>query len=71
MSQFTNVVANMFNASLIIPRDLLALPVEKALNFLGFSTHMPKRRISLQAYMYGIRKFGSGFVESILSLIHI
>jgi|13_taG_2_1085334.scaffolds.fasta_scaffold00069_5 hypothetical protein len=65
MSQFTNVVANMFNASLIIPRDLLALPVEKALNFLGFSTHMPKRKISLQAYMYGIRKFGSGFIESI------
>ena len=65
MSQFTNVVANMFNAALIIPRDLLALPMEKALNFLGFGTHMKGRKLSLQAYMYGIRKFGSGFVEAL------
>ena len=65
MSQFTNVVANMFNAALIIPRDLLALPMEKAMNFLGFGTHMKGRKLSLQAYMYGIRKFGSGFVEAL------
>lgn len=65
MSQATNVVANMFNAFMILPRDLLALPAEKALNLIGIESHMKDRKLSLAAYMYGIRKFGSGFMESL------
>jgi len=68
MSQITNVVANLFNAALMIPRDIVAMPVEKVLNLFGFKSPM-KRNYSINAYMYGLRKFGSGFVESLEAVV--
>ena len=68
MSQITNVVANLYNAALMIPRDIIALPVERLLNTFGYDSPM-KRNYSVNAYMYGLRKFGAGFVESLESVI--
>ena len=68
MSQITNVVANLFNAALMIPRDIVAMPIERVLNLFGFESPM-KRNYSINAYMYGLRKFGSGFVESLEAVV--
>ena len=68
MSQITNVVANLFNAALMLPRDIIALPVEKALNTFGYDSPV-KRNYSVNAYMYGLRKFGAGFVESLEAVV--
>jgi len=68
MSQATNIVANLFNAALLLPRDIIALPIEKALNLFGLESPM-KRNFSINAYMYGLRKFGAGFVESLEAVV--
>ena len=68
MSQITNVVANLFNFALMLPRDIVALPVEKALNLFGYDSPV-KRNYSVNAYMYGLRKFGAGFVESLEAVV--
>lgn len=68
MSQFTNVGANLVNAMVKAPIDILALPIEKLANAFGFESPM-KRNFSLNAYMYGIRRFGSGFVEALDQII--
>lgn len=68
MSQVTNVIANLYNAALMIPRDIIALPIEKALNLFGFDSPI-KRNYSVNAYMYGLRKFGAGFVESLEAVV--
>ena len=63
MSQTTNVGANIINAMVKVPVDILALPVEKLSNMFGLESPM-NRNYSINAYMYGLRKFGQGFVEA-------
>lgn len=63
MSQITNVGANIINAMVKVPVDILALPVEKVANMFGLESPM-NRNYSINAYMYGLRKFGAGFVEA-------
>jgi len=67
MSQITNVGANMINAIGKIAVDAIALPVEKLINSFGITSPM-KRNYSINAYMYGVRKFGSGFMEALDSI---
>ena len=64
MSQITNVGANMINALGKGVVDAIALPVERLINLFGIDSPI-KRNYSLNAYIYGIRKFGSGFVEAL------
>lgn len=64
MSQITNVGANMVNALGKVAVDAIALPVEKLINAFGIESDM-KRNYSINAYMYGLRKFGQGFVEAL------
>lgn len=68
MSQFTNVGANLVNALVKVPVDLLALPLQKLAAKFGF-TEGTDRQASISAYMYGIRKFGTGFMEAIDQII--
>lgn len=63
MSQTTNVGANIINAMVKVPVDILALPMEKLSNMFGLESPM-NRNYSINAYMYGLRKFGQGFVEA-------
>ena len=64
MSQITNVGANMINALGKVAVDAIALPVERLINMFGIESPM-KRNYSINAYMYGLRKFGQGFVEAL------
>ncbi|NBW41795.1 hypothetical protein EBR25_12450 [bacterium] len=64
MSQITNVGANMVNAVAKVGVDIVALPVEKLINMFGVESPY-SRKYSIGAYLYGLRKFGSGFVEAI------
>ena len=64
MSQITNVGANMVNALGKVAVDAIALPVERMINMFGIDSPM-KRNYSINAYMYGLRKFGQGFVEAL------
>lgn len=64
MSQITNVGANMVNALSKVAVDAIALPVERMVNMFGIESPM-KRNYSINAYMYGVRKFGTGFIEAI------
>jgi hypothetical protein len=68
MSQVTNVGANMINALGKVAVDAIALPVERMINMFGIESPM-KRTYSINAYMYGIRKFGAGFVEALDGII--
>lgn len=68
MSQITNVGANMVNAIGKVAVDAIALPVERLINMFGIESPM-KRNYSINAYMYGIRKFGTGFVEALDSIV--
>ena len=68
MSQFTNVGANLVNALVKVPVDLLALPLQKLASKFGF-TEGTDRQASISAYMYGVRKFGTGFMEAIDQII--
>ena len=65
MSQITNIGANMINAMGKVAVDAIALPIEKVLNLFPAFDSPIKRNYSLNAYVYGMRKFGSGFVESL------
>ncbi len=64
MSQITNVGANMVNALGKVAVDAVALPVERLINAFGIESPM-KRNYAINAYMYGLRKFGQGFVEAL------
>ena len=67
MSQVFNVAANMVNAAGHIAVDLFSLPFEAAMTKIGTAMGkdiQPRRRPSLMAYVYGVRKFGLGFVEA-------
>lgn len=64
MSQITNVGANMVNAVAKVGVDTIALPVEQLINMMGIESPY-KRKYSVGAYMYGLRKFGAGFVEAL------
>ena len=68
ISQVTNIGANIINALVKVPVDVLALPVEKLSNMFGLESPM-NRNYSINAYMYGLRKFGSGFVEAAEQII--
>lgn len=68
MSQITNVGANMVNALGKVAVDAIALPVERLINVFGIESPM-KRNYSINAYMYGIRKFGAGFVEALDGIV--
>ena len=68
MSQITNVGANLVNAIGKVGVDIIALPIEKLINAFGIESPM-KRNYSINAYMYGIRKFGTGFVEALDSIV--
>ena len=68
MSQITNVGANMINALGKVAVDAIALPVERLINSFGIDSPM-KRNYSINAYMWGIRKFGTGFVEALDGII--
>ncbi len=67
MSQITNVGANMVNALGKVAVDAIALPTERLINAFGIESNM-KRNYSINAYMYGLRKFGQGFVEALDSI---
>ena len=66
-SQVVNVGANVLNAITKIPVDLISIPAEKLANLFGIESSM-KRNYSIASYMYGIRGFGSGFVEALDSI---
>ena len=68
MSQVTNVGANMVNALGKVAVDAIALPVERLINVFGIESPM-KRNYSINAYMYGLRKFGRGFVEALDGIV--
>jgi len=68
MSQVTNVGANMVNALGKVAVDAIALPVERLINMFGIESPM-KRNYSINAYMYGLRKFGHGFVEALDGIV--
>ncbi|MCW4027764.1 MAG: hypothetical protein NWE76_09825, partial [Candidatus Bathyarchaeota archaeon] len=68
MSQITNVGANLINAIGKVAVDAIALPIERMINMFGIESPM-KRNYSINAYMYGIRKFGAGFVEALDGII--
>ena len=68
MSQITNVGANMVNAIGKVAVDAIALPVERLINAFGIESPM-KRNYSINAYMYGLRKFGAGFVEALDGIV--
>ena len=69
MSQSTNVVANLAN---FIPKtmvDVAAFPIERMLEK-SFPDYYAKkagirRKLGLTSYLYGISRFGSGFMESL------
>ena len=68
MSQMVNIVANGANMFAYTVGDVIALPVKSAMD--SIAKHMNKevqssgRRYSLAAYMYGVQKFGTGFIEA-------
>jgi len=66
-SQIVNVGANMVNAFGKVVVDTASLPVEYAMvklgNVMGKNLEM-KRKPSLMAYMYAMKRFGAGFVEA-------
>lgn len=66
-SQIVNVGANMVNAFGKVAVDTISLPFEAAIvkvgNIMGKNLQM-RRRPSLSAYMYAMRRFGSGFIEA-------
>lgn len=64
MSQATNIGANIINSIGKIGVDLVAYPIERLINIFNKNAE-PARRPSVSAYMYGVRKFGSGFVEAL------
>lgn len=68
MSQVTNVGANMVNALGKVAVDAIALPIERLINVFGIESPM-KRNYSINAYMYGLRKFGHGFVEALDGIV--
>ena len=68
MSQITNVGANIINAIGQIGVDLVAYPVERLINIFDRNSE-PARRPSFSAYMYGVRKFGSGFMEALNEVV--
>ena len=68
MSQFTNVGANLINAMVKAPIDILAFPIERLANAFGLESPM-KRNMSINAYMYGLRRFGTGFVEALDQIV--
>jgi hypothetical protein len=63
MSQFTNIGANLVNALIKVPVDMLAMPVAKIAEKLGLNIDH-KHKLSFAAYAYGLRRFGAGFVEA-------
>jgi len=68
MSQITNVGANIINAIGQIGVDLVGYPVERLINIFDRNSE-PARRPSISAYMYGVRKFGSGFIEALNEVV--
>ena len=63
MSQFTNIGANLVNAFIKVPVDLVSMPIVKIAEALNM--HIDKKhRLSFAAYLYGLRRFGAGFVEA-------
>ena len=68
MSHITNVRANIIKAIGQIGVDFVAYPVEKLIKIFDKNSD-PVRRPSFSAYMYGIRKFGSGFIESLNEVV--
>jgi len=63
MSQAKNIaynIAQMFPRTMV---DLTSYPVEKLLGLMGMKTS--GRRVSMAAYLHGLKKFGSGWVEAI------
>jgi|11_taG_2_1085331.scaffolds.fasta_scaffold00298_7 hypothetical protein len=68
MSQVTNVGANIINAIGQIGVDLVAYPVEKLIKIFDKNSD-PVRRPSFSAYMYGVRKFGGGFIEALNEVV--
>ena len=68
MSQITNVGANVINAIGQVGVDLVAYPVERLIKIFDKNSD-PARRPSFSAYMYGVRKFGSGFIEALNEVV--
>ena len=68
ISQVTNVGANIINTIGQIGVDLVAYPVERLINIFDRNSE-PARRPSFSAYMYGVRKFGSGFMEALNEVV--
>ena len=67
MSQMTNIVANLVNLGLAVPRDILALPIERVANL--FNKGIPQnRQYSFGAYLHAIRMFGRGVKEASLEV---
>lgn len=63
MSQAKNIaynIAQMFPRTMV---DLTSYPIEKLLGLMGMKTS--GRRVSMAAYLHGIKKFGSGWVEAV------
>lgn len=68
MSQMVNVGANAANLFAYGVGDVIALPIKQAADtiarFMGKEMQDTGRNYSLSAYMYGLQKFGTGFIEA-------
>ena len=64
MSQLANIGYNVSNLVAKVGSEVVAVPVERLFNLIGFESEY-KRRYSLNAYLYGMRKFGAGFMEAL------
>lgn len=63
MSQAKNIA---YNIAQLIPRtmvDIGSYPIEKLLSLTGLNTS--ERKLGFMAYVYGLRKFGAGWVEAL------
>lgn len=63
MSQVTNIVANLVNMGLAIPRDFISLPIELAARWV-LKTTPADRQYSFAAYLHGLRIMGPAFVNT-------
>ena len=62
-SQAVNVGANLINLFAMLPRDVIAYPIQKILNAAGLKDDV-SRAPSISAYLYGAQAFGAGFLTA-------
>ena len=67
-SQVANPAYNLVNSIGRVGVDIVGYPINALLNVFSKNAD-PARRPSVSAYMYGVKKFGSGFVEALNEVV--